>query len=467
MTSSLQELFELQRNAFARGAPGYETRIAALTTLGDALDTHRDELVRTVAEDFGGRPREETLLLELFPLRQQIHNARRRLRTWMRPRRVAPAWFLLPAGARVMYQPLGVVGVIGAWNYQLLLSLSPVVGALAAGNHVIVKPSEVMPRTAEAITRIIGEQFPRHYVAAINGGPEAAAALSTLPLDHLVFTGSAPVGRAVLRAASEHLTPVTLELGGKSPAIVHADYPPHRAAARIATGKLFNAGQTCVAPDYVLVARGRVEAFVGALQTAIQARYRSFVFNSDYTRIVSARHWRRLDALVADARARGGDVRVVNPASESFSEHNKVFPPTLVVDPPHDAGVMQEELFGPVLPIVPYETLDGALAYVNARPRPLALYYFDDSRWRVQHVLAHTISGGVTVNDVVLHLAQDNIPFGGVGQSGMGHYHGFDGFERFSKKKGIMLQSRWTPMDLFRPPYTSRTRSRLARLMRL
>ena len=462
----LHELLELQRNAFARAAPSYERRIAALKTLGDALDAQRDELVRAVADDFGGRSGDETLLLELFPLREAIRNARRHLKKWMRPRRVAPAWFLLPARARVMYQPLGVVGVIAAWNYQLLLSLSPVVGALAAGNHVIVKPSEMMPRTADAIARLIGEHFPRQYVAVVNGGPDVAAAFSALPLDHLVFTGSTRVGKLVMRAASDHLTPVTLELGGKSPAIVHRDYPLGRAAARIATGKLFNAGQTCVAPDYALVARDRIEAFVSALQEATRAQYRCFVGNGDYTRIVSAHHWRRLETLVAEARSRGADVRVWNPAGESFTAENKVFPPTLVVDPPEDADVMHEEVFGPVLPIVPYVTLDDALAYVNARPRPLALYYFDHDARRIEHVLAHTTSGGVTVNDVVLHPAQDNIPFGGVGPSGMGHYHGFDGFERFSKKKGVMLQSRWTPMNLVRPPYTGRTRAFIAQLMR-
>jgi coniferyl-aldehyde dehydrogenase len=366
-----------------------------------------------------------------------------------------------------MYQPLGIVGVIGAWNYQLLLSLSPVVGALAAGNHVIVKPSEIMPHTADAIVRLVGEHFPRQYVAAINGGPEIGAALSALPLDHLVFTGSMRVGKLVMRAASEHLTPVTLELGGKSPAIVHRDYPLGTAATRIATGKLFNAGQTCVAPDYALVARPSIEAFVATLQEAVRAQYGRFVDNADYTRIINAHHWHRLEALVDEAWRRGADVRVVNPAGESFTAENKVFPPTVVVNPPDDIGLMHEEVFGPVLPVLPYDTLDDALAYVNARPRPLALYYFDNDARRVDHVLAHTTSGGATVNDVVLHLAQDNLPFGGVGPSGIGHYHGFDGFERFSKKKGVMRQSRWTPTNLFRPPYTERKRALIARLMKL
>ncbi|AHG91594.1 Aldehyde Dehydrogenase [Gemmatirosa kalamazoonensis] len=254
---SLASLLDAQRRAFAAGAPDYDARIEALESLADALRAHQEELADGVSEDFGGRAREETLLLELLPLREELRNARRHLRAWMKPRAVRPTWFLLPARARVMYQPLGVVGVIGAWNYQVLLTLSPLVGALAAGNHVIVKPSEITPRTADLIARIVAERFPPERVAVVTGGPEVAAEFSALPFDHLVFTGSTRVGKLVMRAASEHLTPVTLELGGKSPAIVHADAPLERAVERILMGKLYNAGQTCVAPDYVLVPRAR------------------------------------------------------------------------------------------------------------------------------------------------------------------------------------------------------------------
>jgi coniferyl-aldehyde dehydrogenase len=380
---------------------------------------------------------------------------------------VRPTWFLLPARARVMYQPLGVVGVIGAWNYQVLLTLSPLVGAIAAGNHVMVKPSEVTPRTAALIARILAERFPREYVAGVTGDATVAAQFSALPFDHLVFTGSTRVGRLVMRAASEHLTPVTLELGGKSPAIVHAAAPIERAVERIMMGKLYNAGQTCVAPDYALVPRERMGAFRAEAERFTARVFPRLVDTRDYTRIVTVSHWRRLATLVDDARERGATVAEVNPAGERCTETNRVFPPTLVLAPPDDAAVMREEIFGPVLPLVPYDTLDDAIAYVNARPRPLALYYFDDDARRVRHVLERTTSGGATVNDVVYHLGQDNLPFGGVGPSGMGHYHGFDGFERFSKKKGVMVQSRFSALRFVRPPYTSRTRALIDGLLKL
>jgi coniferyl-aldehyde dehydrogenase len=383
----------------------------------------------------------------------------------MKPRRVTPTWFLLPARARVMYQPLGVVGVIGAWNYPLLLSLSPLVGALAAGNHVMVKPSEIAPRSAALMARILAERFAPERVAVVTGGPDVAAAFSALPFDHLIFTGSTRVGRLVMRAAAENLTPVTLELGGKSPAIVHDSYALGTAAERIMAGKLYNAGQTCVAPDYVLVPRAHLGAFRDTLERTARQLYPSLVANADYTRIATPAHWRRLTALVDEASSRGASITTVNPAGESFTVENRVFPPTIVVAAPDDAGVMDEEIFGPILPLVPYDTLDDAIAYVNARPRPLALYYFDGEGRRVRRVLEETTSGGVTVNDVVFHLGQDNLPFGGVGPSGMGHYHGFDGFQTFSKMKGVMIQSRWSPLSLVRPPYGRRARAVIQRLL--
>jgi coniferyl-aldehyde dehydrogenase len=465
--AGLAALLAEQRTAFGKGAPDYAQRLAALDALREGVREHQDAIVAAVDEDFGGRAPEETQLLELFPLLDEIRNARRHLAKWMKPRAVRPAWFLLPGRARVQYQPLGVVGVIGAWNYQLLLSLSPIVGALAAGNHVIVKPSEITPRTAALIGRILAERFPREYVAGVTGGVELATAFSALPFDHLVFTGSTRVGKLVMRAASEHLTPVTLELGGKSPVIVHRDASLQRAAERIMTGKLYNAGQTCVAPDYALVPRDRVDAFLAASRAAATSRYPRLVATRDYTRIVTRTHWERLQRLTEEARQRGARVVTVNPEAETCDAGNKVFPPTFVVDPPDDLELMQEEIFGPVLPIVPYDTVDEAIAYVNARPRPLALYYFDVDARRADDVLARTISGTAAINDVVVQLAQDNLPFGGVGPSGMGHYHGRDGFETFSKKKGVFLQSRFAGGGVMRPPYTDRTRSLLRTLLRI
>jgi coniferyl-aldehyde dehydrogenase len=464
--ADLTTLLAEQRAAFARGAPDLDARLRALATLRDAVRDHEAALVAAVSDDFGGRAAEETLLLELFPLLDEIRNARRQLKRWMRSRAVRPAWFLLPGTAHVRYQPLGVVGVIGAWNYQLFLSLSPLVGALAAGNHVMVKPSEITPCTADLIARILAERFPRAYVAGVTGGPDVAAAFSALPFDHLVFTGSARVGRLVMKAAADNLTPVTLELGGKSPVILHRDAPLERSVARIVTGKLYNAGQTCVAPDYALVPRDRLRAFVDEVRRVSAARYPRLVDTRDYTRIVTRAHWERLRALADGARAAGAEVLEVNPAGEACTAENRVFPPTVVTGAGDALPLMREEIFGPILPVVPYDALDDAIEYVNARPRPLALYYFDEDRRRIDDVLSRTISGGVAVNDVVVHLAQDNLPFGGVGPSGMGHYRGFDGFQTFSKKKGVFVQSRFASGGLLRPPWSERSRAIIRLLLR-
>jgi coniferyl-aldehyde dehydrogenase len=449
-----------QRAAMARGTPDAGERIAALRALLGAVRGRREDFVRAISEDFGGRAREETLLLEVFPLVDTIQHAVRHVRQWMRPRAASAGWQFLPGRARVMYQPLGVVGIIGAWNYPLLLSISPLVSALAAGNRVMLKPSELAPRTADLMASVLGELFPAERVAVVTGGPEIGASFAALPFDHLLFTGSTRVGKLIMRSASENLTPVTLELGGKSPALVHPDFPVQTAAARIMAGKLYNAGQTCIAPDYVLVHTDAREEFARHAAEAIRAMYPRLVENPDFTRIINRDHYRRLRSLVEDARAKGADVLELNPAAESANEENRVCPPALLWNVSDEMAVMREEIFGPLLPLVTYRSLDEAIEYINARPRPLALYYFDHNTGRIERVLQRTISGGVTVNDTILHIAQNDLPFGGVGPSGMGAYHGFDGFETFSKKKGIFLQSRFTTLGLLRPPY-----GRLARRM--
>jgi coniferyl-aldehyde dehydrogenase len=458
MSDDLTGRLDAQRAAFARGAPGYAQRMRALGALRRAVRARQEDLARAVSADFGGRAHEETLLLELFPFYDQIRHARRHLKRWMRRRRVPSSWFLRPSRAFYQYQPLGVVGVIGAWNYQLLLTLGPVVDALAAGNHVMLKPSEITPRSAEMIASIISETFPPEYVACVTGGPEIAGAFSALPFDHLFFTGSTRVGQLVMKAAAENLTPVTLELGGKSPAIVHESYPLRRAVPRIMAGKMFNAGQTCVAPDYVLLPAGREGEFEADARRAVAAMYPRFAGNPEYTRIVNQRHHARLVSAAEDARAKGARLVTLAPAGGEGTAGDRMLPPTLVFDPDDTMTVMQEEIFGPVLPVVSYRALDDAIAYVNARPRPLALYYFDEDEKRIDELLRRTMSGGVTVNDCVFHLGQHNLPFGGVGPSGMGQYHGFDGFVTFSKKRAVMVQRRWTGASLFRPPYRRKRR---------
>jgi coniferyl-aldehyde dehydrogenase len=330
----------------------------------------------------------------------------------------------------------------------------------------MIKPSEITPRSAEVIARMVADTFPPEYVTCVTGDAEVASVFSSLPFDHLFFTGSARVGQLVMQAAAANLTPVTLELGGKSPAIVHNRYPLARAVSRIITGKLFNAGQTCVAPDYVLLPADQEGAFEREARRAVTTIFPRLLDNPDYTRIVSQRHCDRLRGLVADASAKGARVVEITAEGERATPGNRVIPPTLIFSPTDAMSVMREEIFGPILPVVPYRTLDEAMAFVNARPRPLALYYFDDDVRRQDEVLAGTMSGGVTFNDCMFHLGQHNLPFGGVGPSGMGQYHGFDGFVTFSKKRGVMVQRRWAATSLFRPPWRSR-RSLIEVLLRL
>jgi len=453
LTAQLKRTLELQQRAFRRGPPDYRRRVEALRALRAGLLAHKDDFAEAISEDFGGRAREETLLLECFPLLDQIKHALKHLKRWMRPQRVGTGFAFLPGRSYIVYQPLGVVGILSAWNYPLLLALSPLVDAIAAGNHVMLKPSELAPRTAELLKAFLSELFPEEYVAVVVGGVEVAEAFVSLPFDHILFTGSTRVGRLVMKAAAENLTPVTLELGGKCPTIVHPDFDLQTAVRRIWVGKLYNAGQTCIAPDYVLLHRSRLDGFVELSRQIVPRLYPRLVENPQYTRIVSRAHYERLQQLVEDAREKGARIVEINPAGEPCGPDNKVFPPTVAWDVRNEMIVMQEEIFGPVLPLVPYETLEEAVEFVNARPRPLALYYFDTDSKRVDFVLKNTLSGGVTVNDVLFHIAQQNLPFGGVGPSGMGEYHGVHGFRRFSKARAVFRQSRFAFTGLIAPPY--------------
>lgn len=451
----LNEQLARQRAAFeARPVPlSRPERLQRLDTLADALYTHRHDFCEALNTDFGGRSVEETLLLEIFVLIDEIRHTKRHLRKWMKPHHVMPNWQFLPSSARFIYQPLGVVGVMGAWNYQLLLTLSPLVGAMSAGNHVMVRPSELAPASAELMKRVLANCFTDDYVSVHTGGLEVSQAFSTLPFDHLFFTGSTRVGKIIMRNASEHLTPVTLELGGKSPALVGDDYDIASAARKITHAKLSNAGQTCVAPDYALVPQAKKQAFIDAAGAFAAKLYPSLADNPDYTRILSADHYKRLQAITDEVRNGGGQVLQSNPAGEDCNADNGAFPPTIVHDCPTDSVALTEEIFGPILPVVGYRSLDEAIAYINARPRPLALYYFANDRASRRKVLYGTISGGVTVNGCIYHLPQNNLPFGGVGDSGMGAYHGIDGFETFSKKKAVFFQSRFSLTRYMRPPY--------------
>jgi len=434
------------------GAPSYETRIARLDKLEEVLLRRKDEIAATISEDFGNRSREESLVAEVFVTRNAIKHARDHLRDWMEPEAREVGWTFLPARSEVLMQPLGVIGIISPWNYPLQLALAPLVGALAAGNRAIIKPSELVPKTAELLASMMREAFAEDEVTVVTGGPEVGEAFARLPFDHLIFTGSTRIGKLVMRAAAENLTPVTLELGGKSPAIVGDDFSIDDAATRIMMGKLYNAGQTCIAPDYVLLPKEKVLAFVEGCRAAVAKMYPRLKDNPDYTSIIHERHIERLRGYVDDAKKLGAQVVEINPAKEDLEDSKKVAP-VIVVDPTDEATVMQDEIFGPVLPVKGYTSLDEAIDYVNDHPRPLALYYFGHAQDRIDRVLEETVSGGVSVNETMLHVAQDDLPFGGVGPSGMGHYHAREGFEALTKKKAVFYQSRINAMGMLRPPY--------------
>ena len=450
--SGLRALLAAQRAAHARHTPDQAQRMDDLQRLRAAFKTRFDDLATAMSADFGHRSRHESQLADEMTVLHAIDHARSHLKRWMKPKRMLADWQFWPATCEIRYQPLGVVGVIAPWNYPVNLALIPLVEALAAGNHVMLKPSEHTPRTSAALAELLASVFPQERVATVQGGPEVGASFTALPFDHLFFTGSTAVGRKVALAAAPNLTPVTLELGGKSPAIVAPDYPLATAAARIAAGKLLNAGQTCIAPDYVLLPTAAREGFVQALRAYVQQHYPALRDTPDYTSIVSERQYARLKNLVDDARAKGATV-VTLPGEDAHDPARRVFAPTLLLDVDDGMAVMQEEIFGPILPLVGYGAIEEALAYVNRHPQPLALYHFDHDRARTERVLDQTLAGGVSVNDAVLHIVQSKLPFGGVGPSGMGHYHGHAGFLTFSKQKSVFRQARLSSLALLRPPY--------------
>jgi len=453
----VQSAFERMKSAYRRApVPTYEERIERLDRLMRAVRARQDEIADVINRDFGNRSVRETKLAEVLMLLDAIKYLRKNLKAWMRPEKRHVSMTYKPARARVHRQPLGVVGVISPWNYPLQLALGPMATALAAGNRVMIKPSEYTPGTSDLVRRLCADIFDAEVVSVITGGPEVGEAFSKLPFDHLVYTGSTAVGRLVMRAAAENLVPVTLELGGKSPTIVHEDYPVEKAAARIAWGKWANSGQTCIAPDYLLVPESKLEAYVQALSDCATRSYPTLADNPDYTSVVNERHYRRVLGLVEDAVQKGARRVEVNPQNEKLAPESRKIAPTLLLDVRDDMKVMQEEIFGPVLPIMTYRTLDEALEYVNDHPRPLALYYFDQECERVSRVLERTVSGGASINETMLHFGIDDMPFGGVGPSGMGAYHGREGFDTFSHKKSVLYQAKWNLTGMLAPPYGER-----------
>ncbi|MFA5119949.1 coniferyl aldehyde dehydrogenase [Zavarzinia sp.] len=451
----LKDILERQRRDFIKmGPPSAELRRERLGRLKAALMDNKDAFLEAVSADFGHRSKHETLLTDFVVTVEGIKHMQKHLAKWMKPEKRPTAITYFPARNKILFQPLGVVGVISPWNYPIQLAFGPMAAAIAAGNRVMLKPSEYTPRTSELMAKVLGKAFDELEIAVATGGPEVGEPFSRLPFDHMLFTGATSIGRHVMRAAAENLVPVTLELGGKSPTIVDRNARLADAAGSIVQGKFLNAGQTCVAPDYVFVPDDKRKEFVDLLSAQVTKSYPTLKDNPDYTSVVNQRHYDRLRGLIADAKSKGATVVEVNPAKENFEQQpTHKIPPTIILDPTDDMKVMQDEIFGPILPIKTYRQLDEAIDYVNDHPRPLALYVFSDDKAAQDKVLTRTTSGGACVNETVMHVAQEDMPFGGVGPSGMGSYHGREGFMTFSHKKSVMVQPKLNGLKFMRPPY--------------
>jgi coniferyl-aldehyde dehydrogenase len=449
----------------AEQAPLLDVRCDRLARLRSVISDNEARLTQAISADFGNRSATETLFAEVLFVLNEIKHASKHLKKWIAPQRIQTALQFLPAKNRLIPQPLGVVGVIAPWNYPLQLTLAPAIGAIAAGNRVMIKPSELTPHFAALLKELIAAKFSADELLVTGVEEDVAKAFAALPFDHLIFTGSARVGRLVAEAAGRNLTPVTLELGGKSPAIVDRTADIDEAAERIAYGKLLNAGQTCIAPDYALVPEESLQAFAEKVRSHMRRMFGTEPANKDYTSIISDRHYARLEALVADAAAKGAKILQAAKADDPNWKARRKFPPTIVVGATADMTITQEEIFGPLLPVLPYRNRDEPIAYVNAHDRPLALYWFGRDRGARDEVLARTISGGVTVNDCLFHFTQVNQPMGGVGPSGSGVYHGEWGFRTFSKLKPVFYRSVLNRLADLYPPYGGKI-ARLEKLMR-
>lgn len=450
-SSELHHVLDQQRAAFLRdGPPELAQRRAALRRLKAEILRRRTEITRALNTDFGQRSERESAIVELIPLVQSITYLTRHVGHWMQPERRHVSAYFQFGRAWVIRQPVGVVGIIAPWNYPASLALVPLATAIAAGNRAMLKPSELTPATSAVIAKIVQAVFPPEQVSVVLGDADVGAAFSALPFDHLLFTGSTAVGKKVAVAAARNLTPVTLELGGKSPVVIEPGFSMTQAAERVAYGKLTNAGQTCIAPDYVLLHEQDQERFAQAYQEAAHTLHpNGYAGSPDYTAILNTHHYERLSGLVHDAEAQGA--QAVRLGQDAPAEH--LLAPVLLLNVTPDMAVMQEEIFGPILPVLTYRHLDEAIAFINARPRPLALYYFGDKRVERNKLLKRTVSGNVTLNGTLLHYAQDDLPFGGVGDSGMGAYHGKEGFIALTHPRGIYKQGRFNAATLLKPPF--------------
>lgn len=473
-SAEMQRVLQLQRKSFqAEGRVSVKTRVDRIERCIDLVFDNRDKLVDAMMTDFGHRSRHQCLMADIYSTLEMAKYNKKQVVKWVRSdkRKVNFPLNLFGAKARIEYQPLGVVGNIGTWNFPVHTVLGPMIGMLAAGNRVMQKFSEVTPATGELLEALFVKYYNEEEVRGFNGGPDVGAAFASLPLDHILFTGATSIGRHILQAAALNLTPVTLELGGKSPVIIDDKADLKDVAERLLAGKVLNAGQVCLSPDYVFVPKAKKEAFIDELRGVTKELFPSGLRdNPDVTSVINARHRQRLQSYIDDACDKGGDVRDLNPLEEDFAQQQGTtkVPFTLIVDPTDDMLVTQEEIFGPLLIIKTYEDVNECIDYINAHDRPLALYLFGKDKILQRKVLDHTLSGGVTINDVMMHVSCEDLPFGGVGASGMGNYHGFEGFKTFSHARSIYTQSKINLMKLggMLPPYGEKCEKALAGMIK-
>ena len=445
------QLKKQQQAYLANPMPSADERIARLKRLRKSLLAHQDELIESLNKDFGRRSPEETLLLDVLPNINNIDYCVKRLKKWMKTETRHTDLLVRPAKVELMYQPVGVVGIIGAWNGPIIVTFGPLVTALAAGNSAMIKMSEFNPETNKVAKKIIAEAFDDSLVSIFDGEAEASARFSALPFNHLMFTGSTAVGRHVMRAASANLVPVTLELGGKCPVIVCLDMDIDDAVSRFIYGKCANSGQICLSPDYILCPEGKEQAVVDAYCKRFKEMFPAFSSTTDHSSVHSERHFQRLQEILSDAKAKGATVISAN--GQEPDPKTRMMPTHLVLNATEDMIVMQEEIFGPILPIKGYKSVEEAVSYINQGGRPLGLYIMSFDKTTQDYILNHTHSGGVSINEVVSHALCDDVPFGGVGDSGIGHYHGHEGFKAMSKAKTVLKRGKFYPGKFTAPPY--------------
>ena len=464
--TQMNTVLETQRADYLKeGVVSAETRIDRLERGIDVLIKYHDKVVEAVNADFTCRPREVSLLTDVGASITAMKHSKKHVRKWMKAEK-RPTMFplnLFGGRSRIEYQPLGVVGIIAPWNFPISMVFSPLAGVLAAGNRTMIKPSEFTPATSALMAEMIAEAYDPKEVAIFDGGPEVGQAFSSLAFDHMIFTGATSIARHIMAAASRNLVPLTLELGGKSPVVISRSADIEKSLGRIMLGKTLNAGQICLAPDYLLVPEEKLHEVIAAAQKAVTRMYPKLLDNEQYTSVINERHYQRLNGYLAQAEERGQKVIPINPAGEDFSQQQGTLkiPPTLIPEPADDLKMMEEELFGPLLPIRTYREFEETINYVNAQPRPLAAYYFGEDKQEENAFVSRTTSGGVCINDVIMHIMQEELPFGGVGPSGMGAYHGFKGFQTFSHAKSIYRQPKINIAKLggMLPPYGKATES--------